>query len=67
MSEATWREILPALLVLLEHGTERGKRIAHEELNRMARAADERDNWSPDDNTAAPTIGQIIARGRGGE
>lgn len=36
----TWRAILPIILTALEIGTPEGKRIAKEELERMADAAD---------------------------
>lgn len=36
----TWRGILPILLAALEDGTPEGKRIAREEIQRMADAAD---------------------------
>lgn len=36
----TWVAVLPILLAALENGTDEGKRIAREELQRMADAAD---------------------------
>lgn len=36
----TWEAILPILLAALEDGTDAGKKIAREELTRMAKAAD---------------------------
>jgi hypothetical protein len=36
----TWQGVLPILLAALEDGTKEGKRIAREELRRMAEAAD---------------------------
>jgi hypothetical protein len=36
----TWEALLPAFLAVLADGTEEGKRIAREELRRMAQAAD---------------------------
>ncbi|SPA50629.1 hypothetical protein [Cupriavidus taiwanensis] len=36
----TWSAVLPYLLVGIESGNAEGKRIAREELARMARAAD---------------------------
>ncbi len=36
----TWQGILPLLLAALEDGTDQGKQIAREELQRMAKAAD---------------------------
>jgi hypothetical protein len=36
----TWEGILPALLAVLEDGTETGKKLAREELKRMAKIAD---------------------------
>lgn len=36
----TWTGILPSLLLVLEHGTEEGKRTARGELSKMARFAD---------------------------
>lgn len=39
----TWRGVLPALVAALEDGTAEGRRIAREELARMAEAAD---NWN---------------------
>ena len=36
----TWRDILPILLIGLTDGNKEGKRIAREELARMADAAD---------------------------
>lgn len=37
----TWRSILPVLVLAVEQGTPEGRRIALEELNRMADIADE--------------------------
>jgi hypothetical protein len=36
----TWKGVLPLILYALESGTDQGKRIAREELQRMAEAAD---------------------------
>lgn len=36
----SWRAVLPAILLALDHGGDEGKRIAKEELARMAEAAD---------------------------
>jgi hypothetical protein len=36
----TWSGILPALLIVLEDGTEEGKKLARIELKRMAEIAD---------------------------
>lgn len=36
----TWRGLLPAFIAVLESGTDEGKRLAREELRRMAEAAD---------------------------
>jgi hypothetical protein len=36
----TWAEILPTLLLILESGDAAGKKVAREELNRMAEIAD---------------------------
>jgi hypothetical protein len=36
----TWAKLLPAFFAVLENGTDEGKRIAREELARMAKAAD---------------------------
>lgn len=36
----TWSGILPVLLLTLAQGTDKGKKIATEELQRMARLAD---------------------------
>lgn len=38
----TWQAVLPILLAALEDGTAEGKKIAREELHRMAKAADTR-------------------------
>ena len=38
----TWQGVLPILIAALEDGTEEGKKIAREELRRMAKAADSR-------------------------
>jgi hypothetical protein len=37
----TWSGIVPILLAALENGTDTGKRMAREEITRMARVADE--------------------------
>ena len=37
----TWSGILPALLMVLESGTAEGRKMAREELRRMAQAADQ--------------------------
>ena len=37
----TWRGILPGMIAVLEHGTDKGKDIARDELARMAKAADQ--------------------------
>ena len=36
----TWQAVLPILFAALEDGTDEGKKIAREELRRMAQAAD---------------------------
>ncbi|WP_298983414.1 hypothetical protein [uncultured Roseibium sp.] len=36
----TWKSLLPAIIAAIEHGTPKGRRIALEELERMAYAAD---------------------------
>ena len=36
----TWEAILPVLVTILEDGTEKGKRAATSELQRMAKLAD---------------------------
>lgn len=36
----TWSGILPGLLAVIENGTGEGRRLAREELARMAQAAD---------------------------
>lgn len=36
----TWEQILPALLAVLENGTDEGRKTVKEELRRMAQAAD---------------------------
>lgn len=38
----TWEEILPTLLLLLSEGAPEGQKTAREELQRMAKLADER-------------------------
>lgn len=35
-----WSQVLPLLIMGLEHGSEEGKRVARKELERMARLAD---------------------------
>jgi hypothetical protein len=41
MSDAlTWTALVPAFVAVLENGTPEGRRMAREELIRMARAAD---------------------------
>lgn len=39
----TWTALLPYFFAVLEDGTAEGKRIARDELRRMAQAAD---NWN---------------------
>lgn len=36
----TWEQILPALLAVIKDGSAEGRKIAAEELRRMAQAAD---------------------------
>lgn len=36
----TWAGVLPLLLAALDNGTDEGRKIAREELARMAKAAD---------------------------
>ena len=36
----TWTALLPAFFAVLENGTDEGRKIAKEELRRMAQAAD---------------------------
>lgn len=36
----TWSAVLPILLAAIENGTDHGRRMAREELARMAQAAD---------------------------
>jgi tryptophanase len=36
----TWESILPILLMTIENGTSRGRKVAIEELTRMAQIAD---------------------------
>jgi len=36
----TWEQILPVLLMTIENGTGRGRKVAIEELTRMAQIAD---------------------------
>lgn len=36
----TWTALLPAFFAVMQDGTDEGRRIAREELRRMARAAD---------------------------
>ena len=36
----TWAAVLPALLAVIEDGTDEGRKMAREELARMAQAAD---------------------------
>lgn len=36
----TWAAVLPVLLAAIENGTDEGRRMAREELARMAQAAD---------------------------
>jgi hypothetical protein len=36
----TWQGVLPILIAALEDGTKEGKKLAREELRRMAKAAD---------------------------
>lgn len=37
----TWRGILPALIMVLENGSNEGRDLAKDELRRMAHAADQ--------------------------
>jgi hypothetical protein len=46
----TWTQILPALLLVLDAGNEEGKKIAREELKRMAIAADYFNNCQSQSN-----------------
>lgn len=52
----TWSGILPALLFALDAGTPEGRKIAREELARMARAADAYNNTVPKDGNVYITI-----------
>jgi hypothetical protein len=52
----TWEQILPALLAILENGSAEGKKIARDELRRMAQAADQ---W----NAAAKANDQVSVLG----
>jgi len=57
----TWSGILPALLALLENGTETGKLTARQELANMARAADRAVELAkaPAADKAPAAVGQI--------
>jgi hypothetical protein len=54
----TWEGILPYLLAVLEDGTTEGKKLAKEELKRMAKAAD-----SFNKSTKLVTIGELEDNG----
>lgn len=47
----TWKQILPALLLILDRGSKQGRDSAIEELNRMAEAADA---WNESVRNARP-------------
>ena len=62
--DVTWPGMLPALVLLLEYGTEEGKRIAYVELERMAHAAQQCVYGRADNVFDAPSPAQLVQRAR---
>lgn len=54
----TWKGVLPIFLLALENGTEEGKKIAIEELHKMAEVAD----VAAELNKALESIKDIVVR-----